>query len=392
MTRQQARGASPSRKTLGEQLQSVSEASITGRVIGAVLAKIQTGVRALARRLREVVRPGLGVGFVRDAFRSRAELLAENALLRQQLIVAARRTKKPQLRRHERATIVVLAAMTRTWRDALLLVRPETVLRWHREGLRIFWRRRSRHRARPTLDADVRDLIRRMALENRLWGAERLRGELLKLGIHVSKRTVQKYMRQARGPTSGGQTWSTFLRNHMHGTWACDFLPLHDVWFRPLYAFFIVHLGSRRVVHVGVTRNPSATWVAQQLREATPPGHAPRFLIRDNDHKFGAEFDRAAQGVGARVLRIAVRQPRMNAFCERFIGSVRRECLDHIIILGERHLLEVLPEYVAYFNESRVHQGIGQLVPAGTSTAALGGEVVAVPVLRGLHHEYRRAA
>jgi putative transposase len=169
----------------------------------------------------------------------------------------------------------------------------------------------------------------------------------------------------------------------MHQTWACDFLQL---------AFFIIDLGSRKVVHVGVTRNPTTTWVAQQLRNATPFGEGPRFLIRDNEDKFGIDFDRAAKGAGIRVLRTAVRAPRMNSFCERFLGSARRECLDHIIVLGERHLHAVLAEYVGYF-EQRPHQGLGQLVPVGTSTAAHGrGEVIGLPVLGGLHHDYRRAA
>jgi transposase InsO family protein len=180
----------------------------------------------------------------------------------------------------------------------------------------------------------------------------------------------------------------------MHQTWACDFLQVHDIWFRPIYAFFIIELGSRTVLHVGVTRSPTAAWTAQQLREVTPFGTGPRFLIRDNDDKFSSAFDDVAQGAATRVLRTAVEAPRMNAFCERFLGSVRRECLDHVLILNERHLQKVLEEYCfGYFNPARPHQGLGHFVPAGSSDAAVdGGEVVALPVLGGLHHEYRRAA
>jgi transposase InsO family protein len=232
-----------------------------------------------------------------------------------------------------------------------------------------------------------------MARDNRLWGAERIRGELLKLGIRVAKRTVQKYMRSARPRRPSGQSWATFLRNHLHQIWACDFVQTYDIWFRPLFAFFIIELGSRRVVGVGVTPNPSSTWVAQQLRNATPFGAGPRFILRDRDDKYGSEFDRVARGAGARVLKAPVRAPKANAFCERFLGSVRRECLDHLLVLDERHLLEILVEYVRYFDEARPHQGIGQLVPAGTSTAGSGrGAVIARPVLGGLHHDYRRAA
>jgi transposase InsO family protein len=245
-------------------------------------------------------------------------------------------------------------------------------------------------------------LIQTMARENRLWGAERIRGELLKLGIRVAKRTVQKYMRSARSRPPSGQSWATFLRNHMHQIWACDFLQAYDIWFRPLFAFFIIELGSRKVVSVGVTRNPSSSWVAQQLRNATAFGVGPRFIIRDRrasryskecDDKYGGDFDRAASGVGTRVLKTPVRAPKANAFCERFMASLRRECLDHLIVLGKRHLFETLVAYARHFNEARTHQGIGQLIPAGCSTAAAGrGAVIATPVLNGLHHEYRRAA
>ena len=181
-----------------------------------------------------------------------------------------------------------------------------------------------------------------MAEDNRLWGAERIRGELLK-----------------RGPR-GGQRWATFLRNHRHQIWACDFLQVYDLWFRPIFAFFIIDHASRKVVHVAVTREPSATWVAQQMRNATPFRVGPRFIIRDRDDKFGRTFDRVAQGAGATVLKTPVRAPRANAICERFLGSVRRECLDHVLVLGEGHLLAVLVEYCRYFNEARPHQGIGQ--------------------------------
>ena len=186
------------------------------------------------------------------------------------------------------------------------------------------------------------------------------------------------------------------MRNHADAIWACDFLPVTDLRFRPLFAFFVIALGSRRVVHVGVTRHPTDAWVAQQLREATPFGERPRFLIRDNDGKYGARFDQVATASGIRVLRTPVRSPRANAVCERFLGSVRRECLDQLFILGEAHLRRVLRAYVAYFNHARPHQGLGQAVPARFLTAERHdggtGRVVAFPVLGGLHHDYRRVA
>ncbi len=286
--------------------------------------------------------PLLG-GLMADVPRSRGELVTENALLRQQLIVAARGVKRPAFLGHERGMLVLLARFVPRWRDALLLLKPETVLRWHREGFRLWWRWRSRARRshEPRLAPDIIPLIRRMARENRLWGAERIRGELLKLGVCVAKRTVQRYMRGARPPgVHRGQPWATFLHNQTG--WACDFIQVYDIWFRPLFAFFIIDVNSRRVVHVAVTRALTEHWTAQQLRNATPFGEGPGFLIRDRDNKYGAVFDRVAKGAGVRVLKTAVRAPLMNATCERFLGSVRRECLDHMIILSERHLLRVL--------------------------------------------------
>ena len=243
-------------------------------------------------------------------------------------------------------------------------------------------------------------LIQRLAAENRLWGAERIRGELLKLGIRVGKRTVQRHMRAARPPRppGRGQPWGTFLRNHADAIWACDFLQVHDLCFRPLFAFFIVEHGSRRVIHVGVTRHPTDAWVAQQLREATPYGERPRFLLRDNDAKYGARFAQLAAASGITVVRTPVWAPRANAIIERFQRSVRQECLDHLLLLGEGHLRRALAEYVTYFNQARPHQGRGQRVPVPTArptprpTESTGGDVIAIPVLGGLHHAYRRAA
>jgi putative transposase len=318
-------------------------------VLRHVVGKLRRAFTATAKAVREALRPrscSIVSGLAADLLRSHVELVAENVLLRQQLIVAARRVKRPVFQPHERGLITLLAAVLPRWRDVLLLVKPETVLRWHREGFRLLWRWKSRSTMRPTprVSPDLVELIRRMAAENRLWGAERVRGELLKLGIHVAKRTVQRYMRDRRKPAPPrGQSWHTFLHNHT--VWACDFLQTYDVWFRPVLAFFIVDINTKQVVHVGVTRHPTAQWTAQQLREATPFGVGPELIIRDNDSKFGADFERAAKGAGVRVLRTAVQAPLMNSVCERFLGSVRRECLDHAIVLGERHLSQMLNEY-----------------------------------------------
>ena len=337
------------------------------------------------------------LGTIADLGRSKSELMAENALLRQQLIVLRRQVKRPACRKADRLLLVLLARVVRTWKQALFIVQPETLLRWHRESFHLFWKRRSKATShKPKVAAETVVLIKEMAAKNWLWGAERIRGELLKLGIRVSKRTIQKYMRHVRKPGRGGQSWSTFLRNHAKEIWACDFLQVTDLLFCSLFAFFIIELRSRKVIHVGVTRFPTDAWTAQQLREATPYGHTPKYLIRDNDSKFGPCFARVAATSGIKILKTPYHAPRANAICERFLGSVRRECLDHVLILSEKQLHRVLRAYVKYFNEARPHQGIHQQVPQGAVTCIPSVQpderIISVPVLGGLHHEYRRVA
>ncbi len=360
----------------------------------------QRAIRVITRAFSGWCRPLPAaplVGTVADLARSKPQLVAENLLLRQQLLVLNRVGKRPHFTRAERALVVVLASKVRHWREALHIIRPATVLRWHRAGLRLFWKAKSRATSQePRIPPETIALIKEMAAGNRLWGADRIRGELLKLGITVAKRTVQRHMRQACPSPPRGQTWGTFLRNHASDIWACDFVQLSDVWFRPLFALVITELGSRRIVHVGVTRAPTDEWAAQQLREATPFGTAPKYLIRDNDAKYGPRFDAVAAGSGITPLRTPIRAPRANAVCERLIGSLRRECLDHILLVSEAHLRRVLHEYVQYFNQSRPHQGIDQQVPEpgvnGNDAVGIAAAVTAFPVLGGLHHAYRRAA
>jgi transposase InsO family protein len=201
-----------------------------------------------------------------------------------------------------------------------------------------------------------------MALENRLWGAERIRGALLKLGVRVSKCTIQKYMPSVR--RSPSQTWATFLKNHAGDIWACDFTVVHDLLFRPLFIFVVIELQTRRIVHAAVTRSPTDDWTAQQLREATPWGKGAEYLIRDRDSKYGPLFSSVAKSTGIKVLKTPVRAPKANAICERFIGSLRRECLDYMLTLHSRQLHHIVQEYVDYYNQSRPHQGIEQRVPA----------------------------
>src|SRR5437588_1990894 len=316
----------------------------------------------LARaRLTHPLGTSLPLATLTDLARSKSELIVENALLRQQLIVLRREVKRPSITRSDRVLLVLLARLVRTWKQALFIVQPETLLRWHRELFRLYWKRKSKASSHgPKVAAETIALIREMAKDNRLWGAERIRGELLKLGLRVCKRTIQKYMRGVRTQQPRGQKWSTFLHNHAGQIWSCDFLQVTDLFFRPLFAFFLTELTSRKVIHVDVTRSPTDLWVAQQLREATPYGEGPKYLIRDNDCKFGPHFARMATTSGIKVLRTPYRTPRANAVCERFLGSVRRECLDHFLILHEKQLYRLLRAYVMYFNHARPHHVICQ--------------------------------
>ena len=369
-------------------------------ILNRFQAVVQRGLHRVGQVISRWTKPNssaLALGAMADLARSKPQLVAENLLLRQQLIVLNRSVKRPRFTRADRLRFVVLASRLQGWKDALLIVKPETILRWHRHGFQLFWKRKSRAMSHePKIPMQTITLIKEMATTNRLWGAERIRGELLKVGIKVAKRTVQRYMRQTRSPRPHRQTWATFLRNHTSAICAGDFLQVTAIFFRPLVAFIIPELGSRRIVHVGVTRSPTDAWVAQQLREATPFGEAPAYLIRDNDAKYGAQFEAVATGTGIEVLRTPIKAPQANAICERLVGSVRCECLDHILIMSEAHLRRVLKEYAMYFNRSRPHQGIHQQVPQPEKSLGFsGGEtanVMALPILGGLHHEYLRAA
>jgi putative transposase len=244
------------------------------RILTFVTCLTRLCLRSLHHRFVTWTKPdttSLLLGTLIDLSRSKSELVAENALLRQQLIILRRQVKQPVCTKTDRMLLVLRARMVRTWKQALFIVQPETLLRWHRQGFKLYWKCKSRAiSATPKISAETVALIQEMARDNRLWGAERIRGELLKLGIRVCKRTIQKYMRHARTPRQRGQNWATFLHNHTKDTWACDFLQVTDLFFRSLFAFFIIDIHTRQVIHVGVTRSPTGAWTAQQLREATP--------------------------------------------------------------------------------------------------------------------------
>ena len=327
----------------------------------------------------------------RSLFRDRSRLALEYLALRQQLAILHHKVVRPRLRHAEQAFWVSLARAWDQWRSALILVRPETVLRWHRQGFRYFWRWKSR--GRPRVRPEMIRLIRRMSRENPLWGAPRIRSELLLLGYDVAEATVAKYMtRRGRRPPS--QTWRTFLRNHLRTTAACDFFLVPTATFRLLFCFVILSHDRRRILHFNVTAHPTAAWAAQQIVEAFPAeGTEPLYLLRDRDSIYSDWFHRRVAGLGIKEIVTAPQSPWQNPYAERVIGSIRQECLDHLIVLGERHLRSILKNYVNYYNVSRPHLSLERNAPVPrTIEPPTLGVVMAVPQVGGLHHRYTRAA
>ena len=298
------------------------------------------------------------------AMRPTRVVAAENLFLRRQLAMYVERGVKP--RRPDVATRVSLALLSKLfdWRTSLVVVRPETLIRWHRAGFRLLWRLKSRP-GRPAIPLEVRELIRRMAAENALWGEERIANELLlKLGLRVSPRTVRKYMpKRPPGRPRGDQRWATFLRNHAKAILTCDFFVAVTASFRLLYVFVLIHHGSRRLVHFSVTAHPTAVWTLRQLREAIGFEQGYRYLLHDRDSIFARDLDGSIENLGLRVLKSPPRSPKANAVCERLVGTIRRECLDWLIPISESHLRSVLKSWVSHYNRARPHMALGAAVP-----------------------------
>jgi transposase InsO family protein len=273
-----------------------------------------------------------------------------------------------------------------------MIVKPETVIRWHREGFRFHWRWKSRKKpGRPRTDAEIRALIRRMARENPLWGAPRIQSDLALLGLTVAESTVAKYMGRRRKPPS--QTWRTFLDNHVPDIVALAFFVVATVSFRLLYCFIVLRHDRRRVVHFNVTPRPTARWTSQQIVEAFPFDEAPRFLIRDRDSIYGVDFRAHIKALGIEEVIIAYRSPWQSSYVERLIGSIRRACLDHVIVFNQAHLLRILTDYFAYYHEARSHLSLDRNAPIPRQVEPpRQGRVIAIPHVGGLHHRYTRAA
>ena len=328
-----------------------------------------------------------------DSFRGRAVLQLELLALRHQLATIERTSPRPSLRLADRLLWVILSRILPNWREVLVIVKPETVVGWHRKGFRLYWTWKSRRRrdGRPTVPREARDLIRRMSRENPLWGAPRIHGELLKLGIEVSQATVSKYIKNLPRPPS--QTLLTFLRNHIHCSASMDFFVLPSATFRLLFVLIVLHHDRRRIVHIGVTAHPTATWIKQQMTEAFPWDTAPRYMIRDRDGVYGLEVRARIKAMGIDEVLTAPRSPWQNPYVERVIGSIRRECLDHVIVLSERHLRRGLHSYLDYYHESRTHLSLNKDSPVPRPIQpAETGKVIAFPQVGGLHHRYERLA
>src|SRR6266436_6426068 len=322
-------------------------------------------------------------------FKSNIRLEAENAVLRHQLIVLRRKLKgRARLANNDRWFFVQLYRWFPSILPVLMIIRPETLVSWHRAGFRRYWRWKScRRGGRPQIESELRALIRQMSAENLLWGAPRIHGELLKLGFSVAQSSVAKYMVKRRGPPS--QEWRTFLRNHAPDIAAMDLFVVPTIGFDLLYAFIIVRLNRRDLVWINVTANPTAEWVARQITEAFPWDEAPRYMIRDRDRIYGAVVTRRLRAMGIRDKPTAPASPWQNGFAERLIGSIRRECVDHFVVLGEAHLRRILRAYARYYNDIRTHRSLDKDAPVSRPVQQT-GIIRSHAILGGLHHHYVR--
>ncbi len=323
----------------------------------------------------------------------RVHLSIENLALRQQLAVCGQSVKRPKLLPRDRVFWILLFRFWPNWRSALAIVQPETVVQWHLMGFKLYWRWKSRagKPGRLPIERKIRDLIGRMSRENPTWGAPRIVSEMALLRHDVVKATVAKYMVRSRKPRS--RLGRTFLDNHVHDIAACDFFTVPTVTFRVLYVFIVLRHDRRRIVHFNVTTNPHAQWAAQQVVNAFPYDEAPRFLIRDRDGIYGNYFQYRMKGMGIEEVPITPRSPWQSPYCERVIGSIRRECLDHVIVLNERHLCRILSDSFDYYHNARCHLSLDRNSPNPRRVEPSSeGEVVSLPQLGGLQHRYTRRA
>jgi len=336
----------------------------------------------------------LCLGTLFRLLRARRSLL-ENFALRQQLAVLKRRHPKPRIGLLDKVFWVAVRRFWSGWRQSLIVVAPETVVRWHRAGFRLYWRLISGARARVgrrQTSQEVRELIFRMVAENPTWGAPRIHGELLMLGFDLSERTISRWMKRAPGDPQPAQRWLAFLRNHREAIVAMDFFAAPTITFGVLYGFFVISHDRRRILHFNVTQHPTSSCIIQQLREASPFESASRFLIFDRDSKYGLEVPMAVRSLKMSPVRTSFESPWQNGVAERWVKSPRRDLRDHVIATNERHLKRLLSEYVRYYHEDCTHLGLRKGTPNCRTPSRSSGRVLSQERLGGLHHRYDRAA
>ena len=329
--------------------------------------------------------------FLAASLRSRAALQIEILALRHQLNVLQRSVKRPRLSAVDRWLWVRLSRNWSGWRAALKLLKPATVVGWHYKGFQLFWTWKCRHGrpGRPTVSLEIRHLIRRMSRENPLWGAPKIHGELLKLGFNISETSVSKYLVRRKGSPS--QSWKTFLENHVKSLVSVDFFTVPTIRFQVLYVFLVMAHDRRRILHFAVTQHPTAEWTAHQLREAFPWDMAPRFLLRDRDRIFGQEFVQQLKAMGIQQVLSTPNTPRQRAYIERLIGTIRRECLDHVIVFNETSLRRHLAAFSDYYHRTRTHLSLEKDTPDKRPIQPPeAGRIIAIPEVGGLHHRYER--
>ena len=316
-------------------------------------------------------------------------VVLENLALRHQLSIYKRKQKRLRIAGRDRWLWIAISMMWKDWRKALVVVHPDTVVRWQRERFRRYWTKRPAKLGRPPVGVEIRSLIRTLAQANPLWRAPRIHGELQKLGIAVSERTVSRVLPTVTRPRP--QTWKTFLQNHVSEIVSVDFFTVPTIRFRVLFVFLVIEHQRRRVLHFGVTEHPTAQWAAQQIVEAFPECDAKRYLLRDRDSIYGQEFRNRVQSLGIKEIVTSPQSPWQNAYVERLVGSIRRECLDHVVVLSQRHLRRLLDSYFAYYHRSRTHLALAKDAPLPRAVMRR-GPIIVIPQVGGLHHRYERRA
>jgi putative transposase len=331
--------------------------------------------------------------FLSTFFRSRSNLGLEIVALRQQLSVLHRKHPRPRLRKWDRLFWIIILRHWHRWKDALIIVKPDTVVAWNRTGFRLFWRFRSRSRkpGRPEITAEIRSAIRKMKSENVTWGAPRIHGELLKLGFDLSERSVSRYLRRIFPSDQARQLWTTFLRNHREVIAAMDFFTVPTITFRVLYCFFAIEHGRRKILHFNVTEHPTGPWIMQQLREAFSEPCPFRYVLLDHDSKFGKDVTDFLIASGVKPKRIGFQCPWQNGIAEGWVGNCRRELLDHVIVLNESHACRLIRDYISYYHKDRIHDSLEKDTPATRAVSMKpdsSASLISFERVGGLHHRY----